>query len=231
MTWLVIALLAGTVATVYFASHVKAALKWSSMRNRLLKEARAEGLDGAWEGPSLHVSGWSWTYIERNLTLVARRGTRTITVTPMSLGWRKEDPPYTWWWFRLETAAPSQAFFSFYVAKRRDSDYKHPSQRDIPTGDDAFDAAFRVYRYENETPEFNQRTITAANRSLARPTARDILREFIIGDTDSVNLSPGSITASRRRDGLSIHDAIAQIDRLTHLADIVDEAFVERLYR
>jgi hypothetical protein len=199
------------------------------MRSRLLAEARAEGLEGRWKHGSLTLVGWELIYTETNIALVAQRGERSITLSPHSIGWRREDPPWTWWWIDIEPVAPKQRF-SFYVVKRKES-YRSPKQRDHATGDEAFDAALRIYTYESDNPEYNQRSLTALNRVLARAEVRDILREVLVGNTDSVNLSSGKTRVSRRRDGLSITEVLAQVELMTRLADAVDEAFVDRLYR
>lgn len=230
MLWLVIAFVVGIPAAIWLAPRARVALEWTRMRSRLLAEARAEGLEGRWEHGSLTRVGWELIYTATNIALVAQRGERSITLTPHSLGWRREHPPWTWWWIEIEPVAQKQRF-SFYVVKRREDSYRHPKQRDHATGDEAFDAALSVYTFESDNPEYNQRSLTALNRVLARPEAREILREIIVGNTDSVNLSSRKTRVSRRRNGLSIAEVLAQVDLMTRLADEVDEAFIDRLYR
>jgi hypothetical protein len=230
MLWLVIAFLVGIPAAIALAPRARVAFEWTRMRSRLLAEARAAGLDGAWERASLTRVGWELIYTATNIALVARRGERSITLSPHSIGWRREDPPWTWWWIDIEPVAPKQRF-SFHVVKRREDTYRHPKQRDHATGDEAFDAALRVYTFESDNPEANQRSLTALNRVLARTEVRDILREVLVGNTDSVNLSSGKTRVSRRRNGLSIAEVLAQVELMTRLADAVDEAFIDRLYR
>jgi hypothetical protein len=67
---------------------------------------------------------------------------------------------------------------------------------------------------------------------LERSDARDIVRSLIVGDTDSVHVSSWNIRISRRREGMPLADAIAQIDAAVRLQHAVKEAFVDRrLYR
>jgi hypothetical protein len=222
-----LALVLLAVAAALVAWRGRLWLGWWSLRRRLLAEARARGLEGAWRRGSIKWFSGLQVATRRNLELRATVDGRAITATPQSLGWRRELPPFTWWTIILHPLATDPAAeerlpnFVAQVRRREPGQYQHPQARSHTSGDAAFDAELEAYRFELDEPEANRCNALALESILASAPAREMLRALLVGPTDDVSLHGGGLHLSVRRTGASIEDLQARLEQATRLADAI----------
>lgn len=166
--------------------------------------------------------------IERGLLFGPRlsiaRGDHRIVVTPMSLGFLRDDPPWTWWWITTTTDVKR---VSLYVSRRRDrrSYPIIPSQHLFASGDPEFDARHVSYDYDpDDTEKANAMTL------LLDAEVQHVVRELLSGDSDDCLLG-AHMHVSRHRDGLDLEALLTELQRVAHVADAIERAFTRRPYR
>jgi hypothetical protein len=167
--------------------------------------------------------------IERGLLFGPRfsitRGAHRIQCTPMSLGFLRDDPPWTWWW--ITAKADVKVFVRLHLARRRPDRSRPtiPSQKLLDSGDDDFDARHVAYSYDPDESERASAMILLRDAEVQR-----VVRELIVADTDDCALG-SHLYVSRRREGLELDDMLAELRRAARLCDAVERAFNRTPYR
>jgi hypothetical protein len=213
--WLVGAALAGSAGLYLLPARVK----FAASRVALAVGARNHPDVTAGVLRAVAASFVPWTIP----ALVLRRGGIVVQADACSLGWLKDDPPYTWWWVRSDAETPTFTLVTAHPRRWVDKHTYLDLGLALPSGDAGFDARFVVTMHGP-----NADCVAVATAMLASPTVRSLIEALVATDDDDCVLG-SHISLTRRRVGASSADAIEQMERVATLARTIEEIFVSKI--
>jgi hypothetical protein len=209
------------------------ALRWFLARARLAATARrTAGWCARWQRPALHRIEGYWIWTELNVVLNCERAGRAFTLTPMTLGVLRDDPPWTWWWVTAQPVAQGRSYCFFCKLRSGWNEASRlSSQRDLLSGDEAFDSRHIAYTYQDDDAEVEARSGGVAAVLLASASVRESIAWVLEHDSDSLNLGTTELSFSARRRTTTLEAAAAQVEKALRLAEAVEHALREPTYR
>jgi hypothetical protein len=142
---------------------------------------------------------------------------RVVEAYPGSLGFLRDDPPYTWWSVSSSAKTPARVTVSVWPKAHVEKWPRIDWEPRVSSGDDAFDARFWSKGYSQKNADLARQIIHSAE-------VRSHIEALISSDADSVDVGT-RIAVTRRRNGLSWDDLRTQMQRVAELGRAVERVF------